>query len=122
MFLLFASLASVITVIRSIRKLLVEGSDESSSRCLQRFFFFLILLFFDIESNEDVSDESDNAGSGSGFTSGSCSFSFFSENSVGCVSSSESIGRVSSSKTVDHVSGIFSVSRVSGMSSLGCVS
>ena len=82
---------------------LEDGSDESSFRCLRRFFFLLRFLF-DRKSNEDISDESDNEGSGSGFTSGLCSFSFFSENSVGSVSSSESVGTVSSSEPVGRVS------------------
>ena len=31
----------------------------------------MLLFFFDLESDDDVSDESDDEGSGSGFTSGS---------------------------------------------------
>ena len=82
---------------------LEDGSDESSFLFLRRFFFLSHLFFFD--------DESDDDGSRSG-SSGTCSFSFFSENSV---------GRVSSSKSVDHVSGFScngvtkSVCRVSGI-------
>ena len=48
-------------------------------------FFFLRFFFFALESNEDVSDEYDNEGSGSGSTSGSCISSYF-ELSVDCVS------------------------------------
>ena len=81
-----------------------DGSDKSSFRFLQRFFFFLIFFFFALESNEDVSNESDDEGSGSGFTSGSCSFLFFSENYVGHVSSSKYIVSVSSSESVGRVS------------------
>ena len=50
-------------------------------------------------------------GSGSGFTSGSCSFFLF-ENSVGPVSSSKPVGLVSISKSVGHVSSSESVGRV----------
>ena len=64
---------------------------------LTTLFFFVLFFFFALESNEDVSDESDDAGSGSGFTSGLYSFLFFSENSVGRVSSPKSVGNVSSS-------------------------
>ena len=53
-----------------------DGSDESSLRCL-RHFFFLVFFFLALESDEDIADESDDEGSGSGFTSGSCTFSFF---------------------------------------------
>ena len=63
-----------------------DGSDESSLLCLRRFFFLSSLFFF--------SDEPDDDGSGSG-SSGTCSFSFSSENYVGHVSSSKSVGRVS---------------------------
>ena len=56
---------------------LKDGSEESSFRCLRRFFFLLRFFFFDLESDEDVfDDESDDDGSGSGFTSGSCLSSF----------------------------------------------
>ena len=65
---------------------LEDGSDESSLRCLRHFFFFVIFFFFALESYDDVSDESENEGSGFGFTLGSCSFSFFSENSVALLS------------------------------------
>ena len=34
-------------------------------------FFFILFFFFALESDEDVSDESDDEGSGYGFTSGS---------------------------------------------------
>ena len=44
---------------------------------LTTFFFFLSLFYLDLESIEDVSDESDDEGSGSGFTSGSCVSSCF---------------------------------------------
>ena len=64
---------------------------------LRTLFLLLAFLFSTLESDEDVSDESDNEGSGSGFTSASCSFLFFSENSVGPVSSSKYVGSVSSS-------------------------
>ena len=54
-----------------------DGSDDSSFRFLRRFFFLLRVFFFDIESDKDVSDEeSDDDGSGYGFTSGSCLSSF----------------------------------------------
>ena len=79
MFLIFASLASVMAVIGRIRVVAQRESDESSLQFLRHFFFFLFLLFFVLESDEYVSDESDDEGSGSGFTSGSCSFSFFPE-------------------------------------------
>ena len=50
--------------------LLKDGSDESSFRCLRQFFFLSRFLFFDLVSDKDVfDDESDNDGSGSGFTS-----------------------------------------------------
>ena len=70
-------------------------------------------FFFALESDEDISDESDNEGSGSRFTSGSCTLSFFSEKSVGSVSSPGSVGHGGISKSVGRVSGIFSVGRVS---------
>ena len=73
----------------------------------------MLLLFFALESDDDVSDESDDEGSRSGFTSDSCSFSFFSENSVGRVRSSKFVGSVSSSGSVVRVNGIFSFGRVS---------
>ena len=55
-------------------------------------FFFLHFFFFALESDENISDdESNDGGSGSGFTSGSCLSSFF-------------------ELSVDHVSGLsFSV-------------
>ena len=53
-----------------------------------------------------------NEGSRSGFTSGSCSFSFFSENLVGRVSSSKPIGRVSGISSVGRVSGILKVGQI----------
>ena len=89
------------------------GSDESSFRCLRRFFFFLLFFFFALESDEDISDESDNEGFGCGFTYGSCTFSFFSEDSVGSVSSSKSVGSVGRSESVGSVCSLESVSRVS---------
>ena len=92
--------------------LLEDGSDESSFQCLRHFFFFLLFFFFALEADEDISDESDDKVSGSGFTSGSCSFLFFSENSVGNVSSSGSVGRVSISGSVGRVNEIFYVGRV----------
>ena len=88
----------------------------------------MIFFFFYLESNEDVSDKSDDEGSRSGFTSGSCSFVFFSENYVGrvssskpvvSVSSSESVCRVSISRYVGRVSKIFSIGRVSGIMKVG---
>ena len=54
---------------------------------LTTIFSFLLFFFFALESDEDVSDEYGDKGSGSGITSGSCTFSFFSENFVGRVSS-----------------------------------
>ena len=51
-------------------------------------------FFFALESDEDISDESDDECYGSGFTSGPCPFLFFSKNSVGSASSSESVGSV----------------------------
>ena len=75
----------------------------------------MLFFFFSLESNEDVSYESEDEGSGSRFTSDSCSFSFFSENSVGRVSSSNSVGRVSSSKSVGRVSVSEPVGRFSQM-------
>ena len=92
--------------------LLEDGSDESSFRCLQRFFFLLFIFFF-LESDEDVSDESGDEDSRSWFTSGSCSFSFFSKNFVGRVSSSKFVGRVISSKSVGRVNLFLYVGRVS---------
>ena len=60
---------------------------------------------FALESDDDVSDESYDEGSGSGFTSGSsCSFSFFPENSFGRVSSSKTVGCVSISESVGGAS------------------
>ena len=45
---------------------------------LMKIFFLFSFFLFDIESDEDVSDdESDYDGSGFGFTSGSCISSFF---------------------------------------------
>ena len=82
----------------------------------------MLLSFFALESDEDVSDESGNEGPGSGLTSGSCSFSFFSKNSVAHVSSSKSVGSVSSSESVGRVSISKYVGRVSGIFSVGCVS
>ena len=56
---------------------LKDGSDESSFRCLRRFFFFVVFFFFALESDDDVSDKSDDEGSVSGVTSGSCVSSCF---------------------------------------------
>ena len=56
---------------------LEDGSDESSFRCLRHFFFFVLLFFFALESDDYVSDKSDDEGSGYGFTSGSCVSSCF---------------------------------------------
>ena len=64
---------------------LEDGLDESSFRCLRRFFFFVLIFFFALESDEDVSEKSDDEGSGSGFTSGLCVSSYF-EQSVNRVS------------------------------------
>ena len=75
---------------------------------LTAIFFLLRFFFFDIESDEYVFDEeSDDDGSGSGFTSGSCLYSFF-ELSVDRVSAFLCNGVT---KSVCGVSGIFSVSR-----------
>ena len=60
-------------------------------------FSSCFLFFLPLESDDNDSDDSDDNDSGSGFTSGSCTFSLFSESSVGGVSSSESVGNVSSS-------------------------
>ena len=90
--------------------------------------FPLAFFFFALESDKDISNESDDEGSGSGFTSGPCSFLFFYENSVGCVMSSksvsimissESVGRVNISKSVVRVRGIFSVGSFSGILKVG---
>ena len=83
---------------------------------LTTLFFFLLFFFFALESDEDVSDKYDHEGSGSGFTSGSCSFSFSSENSIGCVSSSKYVGRVSELFSVGRVSGILKVGRIRELS------
>ena len=65
---------------------LEDGSDESSFRCLRRFFFFLRFFFFALESDEDVSDESDDEGSGLWFTSGLCLSSCFDISVDRCIS------------------------------------
>ena len=75
---------------------------------------FFILFFFTLEYDDDVSGEYDDAGSAFGFTSGSCSFSFFSKNSIGRVSISKSVGRASISESVGRVSISEPVGRVSG--------
>ena len=80
------------------------------------------MIFFALESYDDVSNESDDEGSGSGFTSGSCSFSFFSKYSVGRVSNSKSVGRVSISKSVGHLSSSKYVDQVSSSKPFCCVS
>ena len=49
-------------------------------------------------------------------------FLFFSENSVGCVSSSKPVGRVSISESVGRASISESIGRVSGLLSVGRVS
>ena len=64
---------------------LKDGSDESSFRCLRHFFFFLRFFIFALDPDEDVSDESDDEGSGSGFTSCLCVSLCF-ELYVDCVS------------------------------------
>ena len=51
---------------------LEDWLDESSFQCLRRFFFFVHFLFLALESDDDKSDKSDDEGSGSRFTSGSC--------------------------------------------------
>ena len=51
---------------------LEDGSDESSLRCLRRFFFFMHFFSLALESDDDESDESDDEGSGYRFTLGSC--------------------------------------------------
>ena len=54
-----------------------DGSDKSSFLCLRKKILLLRFFFF--------GDESKNDGSGFG-SSGTCDFSFYSENSVGSVS------------------------------------
>ena len=75
-----------------------DAYDTFSSSC---FFFFAL------EYNEDISDESDDEGSGSGFTSGSCLPSCF-ELSVDHVSGLMCKVVI---KYACHVSGIVSISR-----------
>ena len=53
------------------------GSDDSSFRCLRRFLFFVLFFFFALESDDDVYNESDDGGYGSGFTSGLYIYSYF---------------------------------------------
>ena len=69
--------------------------------------FLLLAFFLALESDEDVSDESEDEGSGSGFTSGSCLSSCF-EISVDRVNGLLCNGVI---KSVGRVSGTFSVSR-----------
>ena len=80
---------------------------------LKTIFLLLAFFFFALEFDEDVFGDSDDKGSGLGFTSGSCSFSFFSENSAGCVISSKYVGHVSSSKSISSDSISESVNCVS---------
>ena len=52
---------------------------------LKTIFFFLLVFFFALKYDDDISDESDDEGSGFGFSSGLCVSSCF-EPSVYCVS------------------------------------
>ena len=79
---------------------LEDGSDESTFQCLRPFFFFSSFFFFALESNEDVSEKSDDEGSWSGFTFGSCLYSCFEisvdrVNGLLCKVVIKSVGRVS---------------------------
>ena len=49
---------------------LKDGSDKSSFQWLRRFFFFVLFFFFALESDDNVSYESYDEGSGFGFTYG----------------------------------------------------
>ena len=66
-------------------------ADASFFLCLQRFLFLLLfslIYLLELLSFDELdfsNDESDNDGSGSG-SPGTCALSFFSGNSVGCVS------------------------------------
>ena len=46
---------------------LEDGSNESSFQCLRRFFLFLLFFLLGAESDDDISDKSDDDGSGSRF-------------------------------------------------------
>ena len=77
MFLVFASLASVMTVIGRIRVVAGRWVWRFSFPILTMFLFFVLLFFFALESHYNVSDESDDDGSGSGFISSLCVSSCF---------------------------------------------
>ena len=61
------------------------GLTSHLSDAYDAFSFFVIFFFFDLESDDDVSDESDDVGSGYRFISDSCVSSCF-DLSVDCVS------------------------------------
>ena len=77
MFLIFLSLASVMNVIGRIRVIAPRWVWRVIFRCLRQFFFFVIFFFFALESDDDVSNKSEDEGFGSGFTSGLCVSSCF---------------------------------------------
>ena len=71
MFLVFALLTSIITVVRGIRIIARRWVGRVLFPMLTALFFFLLFFFFGAESDDDDSNESDDDGSGSRFTSGS---------------------------------------------------
>ena len=77
MFLIFSSLVSVMTIIRRIRVVDRRWVLQVIFPMLTTFFFFVLLFLFALESDDDVSDESDDEGYGSEFTSGLCVSSCF---------------------------------------------
>ena len=92
----------------NIPNLLSQIPTQSSLVNSELFFFLLSIFFFPLDSDKDAfDDKSDDDGSGSGFTSGSC-LSLLFELSVDHVSGL-SFNVVTTS--VCSVCGIFSVSR-----------
>ena len=71
MLLIFASFMSIITVIGRIRIIARRWVGRVIFPMLTALFLLLALLFPCSRSNDDESNESDDDGSGSGFTSGS---------------------------------------------------
>ena len=71
MFLIVASLASIMTVIGGIRVVAQRWICQVIFSMLTTLFFFVCFFFLALDSNDNVSDKIDDGGSVSGFTSGS---------------------------------------------------
>ena len=72
MFLIFALFTSIMTVIGKIRIIARRWVGRVIFPMLTTLFLLIDFLFSGAESDDDESDKSDDDGSGSRFTSGSC--------------------------------------------------